>query len=142
MGYDLYITRKQDWSDTDGHDITLDDWMGVIAVDRSLQVDPQRAAAVDPRVASGAKEPSHAVWLDWPERRAGTDEAWIWLERGNLVATDPDQRVRQKMFLIAVQLDARLMGEDGEVYDSIGEPESRLSALGVLGLKKRWWKFW
>lgn len=142
MGYDLYITRKDDWSDVDGQDITLDDWMGYVHLDRSLQVDGARAAAVDPRVASGAKEPSHVLWLDWPDREVGLREAWIWLERGNLVATDADLRFRQKLFLIAVGLEARLMGENGEVYNSIGEPEGKLSRLGALTGKKRWWKFW
>lgn len=142
MGYDLYITRKEDWSDVDGQDITLDDWMAYVSGDRSLRIDVERSAASDPRVASGAKEPSHVVWVDWPDREVGHQEAWIWLERGNLVATDADLKFRQKLFLIAVALDARLMGEGGEVYNSIGEPEGKRSLLGPIVRKRRWWKFW
>lgn len=142
MGYDLFITRKEDWSDTEGQDITLDDWLEYVAMDPSLQIDADHAASADPRVASGAKEASHVRWLDWPDREVGVREAWIWLERGNLTSADPDLRVRQKLFLIADGLEARLMGENGEIYNSSGEPEGRLSRLGSLGPKKRWWKFW
>lgn len=142
MGYDLYVTRKEDWSDAEGQDITLDDWTGYLALDQSLQIDPVRSAEVDPRVASGAKEASHACWTEWPDREPGLREAWIWLERGNLVSTDADIRFRQKLFLIADGLGARLMGEGGEVYNSSGEAEGKLSLLGGLGRKKAWWKFW
>lgn len=142
MGYDLYITRKEDWSDVDGQDITFDDWIAYVTSDKSLRIDAARAAAADPRVASGAKEPSHVAWVDWPDREAGQREAWIWLERGNLVAADADLPFRQKLFLIAVAMNARLMGEDGEVYNSIGEPEGKSSLFASLGRKRRWWKFW
>lgn len=142
MGYDLYITRNEDWSDTDGQDITLDDWTGYLAVDQTLVLDPDHAARADPRVASGAKEPSHVRWIEWPDREPGIREAWVWLERGNLVATDADIRFRQKLFLIADALDARLMGENGDVYNSSGEAESKITGLIGFGRKKSWWKFW
>ena len=128
--------------DTEGQDVTQEDWIAYVALDQSLQIDPDRSAAADPRVASGAKEPSHAFWIDWPDREAGVREAWTWLERGNLVATDADVRFRQKLFLIADGLGACLMGENGEVYNSGGEPEGRLSRSGLVGAKKPWWKFW
>lgn len=142
MGHDLYVTRKDDWSDTEGPDITLDDWLAYLAIDDSLKLDPARSANADPRVASGVKEPSHASWVHWPDREPGVREAWMWLERGNIVATDSGIRFRQKLFLIADGLEARLMGENGEVFNSSGEPEGKLSRFGVPGRKKAWWKFW
>lgn len=134
MGYDLYITRKEDWSDTDGPWITMNDWTEYLFIDKSLEIDRARAEAVDPRVASRAKEPTHTRWLDWPDREPGVKEAWMWLEQGNIVAPDLDISFRRKLFLIADSLDARLMNEDGVTYDSSGNR--------ATSLKRAWWKLW
>lgn len=138
MGYDFYITRKEDWSDSDGPQITLTDWTEYLFIENSLEIDRDHAAEVDPRVASGAKEATHARWLDWPGREPGVREAWVWLEAGNLIATDADTDFRRKLFLIADGLGARLMGENGEFYNSIGEVETGDVSEG----KRPWWKFW
>ena len=39
MGYDLHITRKEDWSDEDGPVITEAEWRRVIHEDPELQLD-------------------------------------------------------------------------------------------------------
>lgn len=142
MGYDLYITRREDWSDTEGPDIALDEWATYVLADKDLETDRERAIAADPRVASGAKEPTHVRWLIWPGREPDVSEAWIWLEHGNLVASDPDAAFRRKLFLIADGLNARLTGQDGEVYNSNGDPERGRSRLTPDGRKRPWWKFW
>lgn len=141
MGYDLHITRKDDWSDTKGPDITLGEWLDHIAIDKSLLLDPSFEGDRDPGVATGAKDASLAVWTGWPSREEGKREAWLWLSHGNLMATDPDLAMRQKMFLIADGLDAKLQGDDGEYYNSLGGAEGR-ARLTEDGRRKRWWKFW
>jgi len=42
MGYDLHITRRDDWSDQ-GHDITSDEWLKLIAADPELTLTPATA---------------------------------------------------------------------------------------------------
>ena len=142
MRHDVYITRKEDWSDIDGPEITLDEWVAFVFADNSLEIDPHKAAAEDPRVASGAKEATHAIWTNWPARQAGIDEAWVWLERGNLVATGADTTFRRKLFLIADGLDACLMGENGEFFNSSGDPGASRPRARPAGKKRRWWKLW
>ena len=141
MAYDLHITRRNDWADTDGDEITREEWVSYLAIDKTLELDRDMAAARDPAVASGAKEPDLAVWLDWPGRVPGETEAVIQLLRGNLTSSDPDQAMRRKLFLVADALNARLQGDKGEIYNSIGEPEGR-ARLTADGRRKRWWKFW
>ncbi len=142
MGYGLYITRKDDWSDIEGPRIELIEWAEYLTIDPSLKIDWERSAEVDPRVASKAKEPTHTKWLEWPSRIPDEEEAWLWLEQGNLVAMDPDQAFRRKLFLIADGLGARLMGEEGELYDSNGDPETGRARLGRDGQARPWWKIW
>ena len=52
------------------------------------------------------------------------------------MAKNPDSEMLRKMFLIADALGAKLQGDDGEIYNSIGmvAPQDRA--------KKPWWKFW
>ena len=142
MSYDVHITRKEDWSDTEGPNITRNEWVKYLAIDKSMQLDGDHSAEVDTKVASGAKEPTHARWNDWPDRVPGEREAWMWLEHGNIMATNADAAFRQKLFLVADSLSARLMGDDGEVYNSIGEPEKGRAKLTGDGRKRSWWKFW
>lgn len=142
MSYEVHITRKEDWSDQEGPVITRDDWVSYIAIDKSLELDGDRAAKVDPRVASGAKDPTHTRWKDWPGRADGEREAWMWLENGNVVVSDADAAFRRKLFLIADSLGARLVGDDGETYNSVGEPEKGRQRLAADGRRRPWWKFW
>lgn len=142
MGYDLHITRKDDWSDTDGREITLEEWILYTSGDTSLKIDRDHSAEQDPAVASGAKEPGHAIWVKWPARKEGQREAWVWHAQGNLIAADPDASFRRKLFLIADSLDAKLQGDGGEIYNSNGEPEKGRIKLTADGRKRAWWKFW
>lgn len=142
MSYNVHVTRKEDWSDADGPEITRDEWVTYLTIDKTLELDRERAQEVDSRVASGAKEPTHVRWKEWPNREKGVREAWMWLENGNIVASDADSSFRIKMFLVADSLNARLMGDGGEVYNSIGEPEKGRQRLTAEGRKRAWWKFW
>lgn len=142
MAYDMHITRKTDWADQDGPEIEREEWMAYVLIDKSLQLDRDRAEAVDPRVASRTKEPTHVRWTGWEGRMEGVREAWMWLENGNVMASDADAAFRRKLFLVADSLNARLMGDDGEIYNSNGEPESGRAKLTEDGRKRAWWKFW
>ncbi len=38
MGYDLHITRKDDWANPEGPFITPDEWLALIASDSELEI--------------------------------------------------------------------------------------------------------
>ena len=44
MGYDLHITRRKDWADESGPEITAEEWLSYIATDRSLRLDKDAEA--------------------------------------------------------------------------------------------------
>lgn len=140
MGYEIFITRKENWADEDGPDIKLEEWLNYLSIDKSMALDQDREAQRDSAVATGEKPASLAVWKDWPSGGEG-NSAEIWQSGGNLMATDPDIAIRQKMFLIADALGAKVQGSRGEVYNSIGDPENRPRRSGARG-EKPWWKIW
>ena len=140
MGYDLHITRRQDWADPDGPEITLEEWLDYLTIDPSLERDIEFESSLDPAVATGAKESTMVLWNEWPSRGSG-EEVRLWLSHGNVMATDADVDLRRKMFVMADVLGARLQGDNGEIYNSIGEPEGR-RARRSSGGKRPWWRFW
>lgn len=134
MGYDLHITRKDDWSDEHGKTITFDEWMSYVGSDKSMRFDGTAGAELA-EGAVGTREDSLATWTE-----SANDSAVMWLDHGNVTSKNPDAAMRRKMFLIADALGAKLQGDEGETYDSTGEVEGKRPG-GGMG-KKRWWKFW
>ncbi len=96
MGYDLRITRAIDWRANLGHEIGSREWMTLVAGDAELTVDPKNGPFAV-RYRDGA-------WFDWFE--------------GNVFTTDPDRPTVAKMLLLAHQLDAIVLGDEGEVYEN------------------------
>jgi len=99
MGYDLRITRAVDWSANRGLEISIEEWLALVAADPELNLDPSQGPC--------AVRLSGTHWLDWFE--------------GNVFTTDPDHATVAKMLAIAQSLSAAVQGDDGEFYDSASQ---------------------
>jgi len=94
MGYDVYITRRKQWSDTFGDEIGAEEWMALVDDDDELE------PVADAR--------------GWVARsRSGTRIEW---SDGNVAARDPEDDEVELLLLLAERLGARVQGEDGETY--------------------------
>jgi hypothetical protein len=100
MGYYLHITRKSDWWDDEGPDITSDEWLRVVDEDPELRLAGYNGAYF--AIWSGPLEYADP-WLDW--------------SRGQIDTKNPDPPLIRKMLQIASRLGAKVQGDDGEVYD-------------------------
>lgn len=118
MGYDLHITRAEDWTLSDKHPISEDEWMEVVNEDSTLEVsltDYYERANIK---KNGQTERFHpVVWLTHPRKPA------FWLMDGEIVKNSADKTVVDKMVEIAQKLNARVFGDDGEEYTSEGVVE-------------------
>ena len=104
MGYDLYITRRKDWSES-GHDITAEEWLAYVDKDPELSLSPENG----PYFAKwGGKSKYPAPLLDW--------------FGGNIYTKNPDAALIDKMVTVAQALRAKVQGEEGEIYQSGSEP--------------------
>ena len=102
MGYDLHITRADDWSENDGQKITAEEWIEIINEDPELLPDPPNGVySVLWKGKSGSQDP----WFDWFD--------------GNIFTTNPDRAVVEKMLQIAAFLHAKVQGDNGEIYSSV-----------------------
>jgi hypothetical protein len=99
MGYDVHITRADDWVDNEAHRIEASEWHALIESDSELRL-------------AGYNGPHFAIWDGHPQ----DDEAWLDWHEGNIETKNPDEPLIQKMIEIAGRLRAKVQGDDGEVY--------------------------
>jgi len=108
MGYDLHITRGENWAENNGHYISYEEWLTLVETDPELTPDSRNG----PYFAkwSGPSKDNYP-WFDWFE--------------GNIYTKYPDRIMLEKMLQIADRLGATVQGDDGEIYESISDyPES------------------
>src|SRR6476646_7073652 len=101
MGYELHITRRDNWSDHSGAAITEAEWRELIDRDPELTLDAQTRCTMSD---------GQYVFAAW-KGRAGA----LGLYAGEITAKDPDQALITKMVQVARKLGAKVQGDDGEV---------------------------
>src|SRR5262245_40636289 len=102
MGYDLHITRKEDWSEEDGPTISVAEWRRVIDEDPELQIDS------DTQCTMSDGEYVLAAW--------NSESGALSHYNGEITAKNPSEPLIRKMIEIAQRLSAHVQGDDGERY--------------------------
>jgi len=102
MGYDLHITRKKFWADQDGPQISTAEWLAYVVTDSQLRFDQNSQR--------------HTLKLSVESEH---DESWLEWFQGDVYTKNPDEPILAKMLEIAKALNARVQGDDGEVYHSV-----------------------
>ncbi|MDD9923387.1 MAG: hypothetical protein OXQ92_14110 [Boseongicola sp.] len=135
MGYDVYITRKADWADTDGPTISRTEWMSHVGDDPELISKPEVIVKNEQGDAFNIRDETLAVWSKDRTDEFTKTSALLWLSGGNVVAKNPDRDLLTKMGTIARALNAQVQGEDGVPFGGDGLPRSMRGRRG-------WWRFW
>ena len=100
MGYDFHITRAEDWTESEDAPIAREEWIELASNDGELFPMPENGDAF---YAFGGRDNPHS-WFDWFE--------------GKVFTKNPDKLVLTKMLELAGRLQARVQGDDGELYES------------------------
>ena|SRR5438045_489673 len=103
MGYDVHITRANSWVENEGHWISADEWLKYVREDSELRLATENGEHF--AIWSGPSEYPEP-WLDWYE--------------GNVYTKNPDDPLIDKMVAIANKLNAKVQGDDGEIYTGGG----------------------
>src|SRR5258708_1398062 len=109
MGYDIHITRKEDWSDDHGPEISLEEWLGGVRADPEMRLDGYAETRVDGgtlRIESAGL----AVWTAWSHDGEGGGMAWFDVSNGNIIVKNPDEEILGKMWVLAQILSANVQG--------------------------------
>jgi len=123
MGYDVHITRKEEWSDRGGNDISLAEWLAYVRSDPEMRLDGHGEVRPKNGEFLRAEASSLCVWTGYSRHVEGERMAWFALYRGSIVVKNPDPEILRKMYQISGALKARVQGNEGEFYGPDGEPE-------------------
>ncbi|WP_035536505.1 hypothetical protein [Paraburkholderia hospita] len=120
MGYDVHITRKQNWFDDEPR-ISLGEWKSVVMSDDEMRLDGHAAATVGGGAILRVESEGLAVWTAHPQHDVDGNLAWFDYRVGNIVVKNPDAAILAKMWQLARMLQARVQGDDCEVYGPTGD---------------------
>jgi len=104
VSYDIHITRKKYWSDSEGPMISLDEWISYVERDPEIVHDDENEA-------------EDFLYVAHPE---GPWALW-WNPRGEIMTSSVDDATMAKLIAIALALEARVLGDDDEQYIRVGE---------------------
>jgi len=146
MGYDLHITRKENWSDDEQNslNISLEEWLTYIRKPNSeLELSDSYWVKVPGSETESHVAPGFCEWTAHPQ----DERPWFEYSYGNISTKNPDESTIKKMISIAKDFNAKVQGDDGEEYElspnnQIRHVGKRLEDETVNEEKKPWWKFW
>jgi len=125
MGYDFHITRRDNWYD-EGAEISADEWLKYVESDPELTIDESNGKYF-------------AIWK----------EDWLDWRRGEIYTKNPRKNLVEKMIQIANRLNAKVQGDEGEVYiDSSQVPDDEETDRNLELIRQRlssarkqsWWR--
>lgn len=142
MGYDIHITRQENWFDDDQDKIiTLEEWEQLLADDPEMRLDNFAEATTTAGESIRMESEGIAVWTKYSGNGIHGNFAWFHYSNGNIACKNPDSEILEKMLTIAGRLKAKVQGDEGECYDSrttdLKTQENRSPIQ-----EKPWWKFW
>jgi hypothetical protein len=139
MGYDIHITRKENWFDEDdANEIKLTEWIDYIKSDHEMRPDNQASATPDSGDPVIYKNDGLAVWTSYSKNGLDDNYAWFDFRSGNVTVKNPDEEIKNKMIDIATRLNAKVQGDDGEIYDTTTLTADKQSTKR----QRPWWKVW
>lgn len=147
MGYNLYITRQQNWFDeVDDQMISMEEWIEYVHYDPSLSFETFTKDKIVQMNEPDSNNTGVAIWTNYSKNGRNNNYAWIYYVEGNIECKNPDTEIIGKMIGIASQLHAEVQCDKGEEYrsldDKIVSTANKRKREKNRSQKKTWWKFW
>lgn len=122
MGYDVHITRADEWSDCSASPITLDEWTAVVRDDPELRAERSASAPLPDGGSLEVELSGLSVWTGWSLHGRADARVYLWHSDGCITSRAIDEEVLAKLHRIAQRLGARVVGDEGEEYGPGGRP--------------------
>ncbi|CAB3810056.1 hypothetical protein LMG28614_07190 [Paraburkholderia ultramafica] len=120
MGYDVHITRKENWFDESGPKIGIDEWKALVQSDPDMRLDGCASAVVGDGSVLRIDNTGLAVWTAHTGSGVSGNAAWFDFRQGNVVVKNPDGENLRKMWQLAQMLDSKVQGDECKVYGADG----------------------
>ena len=89
MGYDVHITRAENWCESDAAPITLDEWSAYVADDPEMRMDGFAEAEASGGNILRVEGEGLAAWLTYSGHGKDGNMAWFDYRRGRIVVKEP-----------------------------------------------------
>ena len=113
MGYDLHITRAENWWENQGKEVRENEWRELIEADAELCLSGFAEANSSHGEMIRYENALLTTWSGHPN----LDVVWFDFRGGNVVIKNPDEATLTKMQQIAQKLNAKVQGDEGEIYN-------------------------
>jgi hypothetical protein len=147
MGYSVTIVRKNNWEDiNEESNITLEQWLQYVDSDEELE-QPLESSLTEYNKEYYQQKPGYCEWTSHSTYKEPFARPWFDYYKGQITSENVDDETMLKMIAIAECLNAKVQGQDGEVYteddvmrvrvinDTVSRPQLKTNT-------KPWWKFW
>ena len=119
MGYDVHITRKENWFDEDEtYNISIEEWKEIVANDPEMRLGNFAQATTTNGDTLRVENDGLSIWTKYSGDGVNGNHAWFDYYKGTIVVKNPDTEIIAKMISIAEKLKAKVQGDEGEIYDS------------------------
>ena len=147
MGYDIHITRQDNWFDDDiNRKIALEEWTSLVSSDTEMRLDNYVEATTSAGEFVRVESEGLSVWTKYSGHGLNGNHAWFNYHQGNITVKNPDSKIITKMLAIADRLNAKVQGDEGEVYE--GSVDGQILHKHIsdndnqVDKPKPWWQFW
>lgn len=131
MGYNIQIVRKKDYDNFEEEsDITLLEWQRYLLTDPDLKLS---------KTFFGLDDTPGEGFVIW--EKGSEENAWLDFYKGQIYSKNPSESTIRKMMSIAEKLNAKVQGDDGEIYNEELLAEITKPASIQIS-KKKWWEVW
>ncbi len=140
MGYDLHILRREDYDDFEkDSNISLQEWLAYVDTDSELELTNGYQVKIPGTQEKTQNVPGFCNWHGHPFKSLDV-APWFDFRRGSISTKYPDDHTIKKMLQIADKLNAKVLGDDGEIYDdTYFHNKKELHVKNTDG--RPWWKF-
>ena len=108
MGYDVHITRADEWTESETAPIELDEWLAYVRSDPEMRLDGAASAALGSGETLTYENEGLAVWTAYSQHERDGNLAWFDHRGGEIVVKNPDEEILDKLRRIAKALRARV----------------------------------
>ncbi len=142
MGYDLHITRASDWFDSESAPISIDEWKLAVASVTGTRLDDGPVILANPktgeRIAVSGRDGDVAVLLDGTWVKVfHYYEGRIVFKAGPVNLNDSNDKVAVAAFRLAQLLSAKIVGDEGEIYEKKPKAAGRSKGKNVQQRAKK-----
>lgn len=144
QGYDLHITRRNNWFDDQDKDnsISFEEWRNFIREHEELRLNNTFNAKTESGELVQFESEELTMWTGYSRSNAHGNHAWFNYWSGNITVKSPDDEIIYQMITIANKLNAKVQGTRGELYNEKYFSRVQLKYYDAQKPYRRWWQIW